>query len=242
MSGAMYRASRISLLVALLVGAIGVAQANFATAAEGPHDQICDVVADFALGSEDYAQAIKLHQAVVAAHPENALAHYHLGFAFGMADRRDQELAEYSKAAKLGLRQWDLYLNLGRVYLESHDFLAATDALTTAVKLGPRHPEAHFNLGLALEGQQMFAQAEQEMRIALSLGGDRAEVSNMLAVICAEEGKQAEARRIWTELAGSQPGSAVARTNLAILDSREGSGPQAPPVMPTSAVYSQSLP
>jgi len=239
---AMYRASRIFFLLAALIGAIGVPQVNLATAAEDSHDQICHLAADLALGSENYAQAIKLHQAVVAVHPEDALAHYHLGFSFGMADRHDQELAEYRKAVELGLRQWDLYLNLGRVYLEDHDYPAATEALTTAAKLGPQHPEAHFNLGLALERQRMLARAEQEMRTALSLGGARADASNMLAVICAEEGKQAEARRIWTELAHSEPGSAVAQTNLAILESREGSSPQAPPVASTSVVYSQPLP
>ena len=135
-----------------------------------------------------------------------------------MVARRDEELAEYRKAAELGLREWDLYLNLGRVYLEGGDYPAASDALLTAVMLGPNHPEAHFNLGLAYERRAMLPQAEQEMRTALRLGTDQAEASNMLAVICAEEGKQTEARRIWSGLIHSQPTFTVAQTNLSILD------------------------
>jgi Flp pilus assembly protein TadD len=236
----MTRFLRILVLCAAGLGALGMGRPAVATAAAITQDAVCDVAADSALGLENYPQAIKLHQRILALHPDDALAHYHLGFAYGMVGQRDEELAEYREAARLGLREWDLYVNLGRVYLEGGDYSAASDALRTAVALGPNHPEAHFNLGLAYERRAMLPQAEQEMRTALRLGADQTEASNMLAVICAEEGNHAEARRIWTALIHSQPDFTVARTNLSILDHRLVA--PAPLTAPTAVAYTASQP
>jgi tetratricopeptide (TPR) repeat protein len=207
----------VAAVVAFVLSRGTVATAGVTGQGSG-RDQVCDVAADSYLGLEDYPQAIKLHQHIIADHPDDALAHYHLGFAYGMIGRHDEELAEYRRAAQLGLREWDLYVNLGRVYLEGGNYPAATDALWTAVALGPNHPEAHFNLGLAYERRAMLPQAEQEMRAALRLDPDQPNTSNMLAVICAEQGNRAEARRIWLGLMQSRPNFAAARINLAMLD------------------------
>lgn len=224
----MVRRLLILALFATSFGAFGLERVAVATAGVSPQEQVCDVAADSSLGRENYSQAIRLHQQVIAAHPDDALAHYHLGFAYGMVGQPAAELTEYRKAAELGLQQWDLYVNLGRVYLEGRDYPAATAALLIAVSLGPKHSEAHFNLGLAYERQMRLPQAEQELRTALRLGADRAEAGNMLAVVCAEEGHPAEARRIWTDLTHSQPASTVAQTNLAILDQHEKSAASVP--------------
>lgn len=63
--------------------------------------------------------------------PDNALAHYHLGFALGMVGDRMAELKEYRRAAALGLVSWDLFLNLGLAQLETGDLDAATDSIST---------------------------------------------------------------------------------------------------------------
>ena len=195
-----------------------VCQTRLEASTRATNDQICDVSADAALGAEDYIRAIAQHQQILAHTPNNALAHYHLGFAYGMTGRRDLELVEYRTAAELGLHQWDLYLNLGRAYLESTNYPAAADAFANAEALAPQHSETHFNLGLAYERLQRFDLAEQEMKTAMRLGADRVSTSNMLAVVYAESGKQAAARAIWTELARHESNRKVARANLALLD------------------------
>ena len=83
--------------------------------------QVCDVDADYSLGVEDYSDAIRRHVEVVRQHPDNALAHYHLGFARGMAEDRAAEIKEYQRAEALGLRSWDLFLNKGLAQLEDGD-------------------------------------------------------------------------------------------------------------------------
>jgi Flp pilus assembly protein TadD len=95
---------------------------------------------------------------VVRKHPDNALAHYHLGFAQGMTGNRTAEVREYQRAAALGLRNWDLFLNLGLAQLENGDLDAATDNLRRAVLLGENHPESHFNLALVYERRGLLAE------------------------------------------------------------------------------------
>src|ERR1700728_1105520 len=80
-----------------------------AAADPGSNDQVCDATAHYFLGAEDYREAIATHRRVIAAPPSDALAYYHLGFAFGMTGDRVDEIADYRRAAALGLRQWDLY-------------------------------------------------------------------------------------------------------------------------------------
>ena len=206
-------------MVVLLAGLLGRDATARAGVSSG--NEICDATADYFLGVEDYPETARLHRLLVAAHPNDALAHYHLGFAYGMLGRHGAELAEYRQAASLGLKRWDLFLNLGLVYLEDGSADAAIDALRTAVALGADHPEGHFNLGLAYERHAMLAEARQEMLISLRLDPDQPEARNMLGVIYAEEGNYVLAHQVWSDLARIR--FEPARTNLAILDHADGS-------------------
>ena len=131
--------------------------------------QVCDVSADYSLGVEDYADAIRVHREILRKNPDNALAHYHLGFAEGMIGNRATEIDEYRRAEVLGLRTWDLFLNHGLAELEGGDIDAATNSLRIAVVLGEEHPEAHFNLALAEERRGMLVDAERETKASLSV-------------------------------------------------------------------------
>ena len=167
--------------------------------------QVCDVDADYALGVEDYPKAIRLHTQVVQMHPESALAHYHLGFAEGMAGNKTAELSEYRLAVALGLRNWDLFLNLGLAQLEDGDLAGATDNLRQAVLLGENHSESHFNLALAYERRGLFTDAEQETLTSLKLDPRQPDASNLLGVIYAQEGETVRASSVWRELTHEVP-------------------------------------
>ncbi len=141
-----FRLSAIAIALVLLCGSAKLSWAAGARdeVCDGAADQagagqeICDVAADQALGLEDYPAAIALHQQVIRAQGDNALAHYHLGFAYGMIGRTNSEIDEYLVAARLHLRKWDLFLNLGLAYLSRNDAPDAIEALRTAVLLGAR--------------------------------------------------------------------------------------------------------
>jgi hypothetical protein len=63
-------------------------------AAVAPDERVCDVAADVALGLGDYSTAIALHQRALQSERNNAVAHYHLGFAYGMVGRTTEEISE----------------------------------------------------------------------------------------------------------------------------------------------------
>ena len=138
--------TRIALAAAILLLSLSFSRT---ASAGGGEQQVCDVGADYALGIEHYSRAIRLHAEVVRRRPDDALAHYDLGFAQGMVGNRMAEVREYQRAVELGLRNGDLFLNLGLAQLENGRLDAATDSLRRAVLLRENHSESHFNLGLA---------------------------------------------------------------------------------------------
>jgi tetratricopeptide (TPR) repeat protein len=182
--------------------AISLGTPSQASSGEG-EQLICDVGADYAVGIEDNPKAFSLHAEVVREHPGNALAHYHLGFAEGMMGEKTAELGEYWRAAALGLRNWDLFLNMGLAQLENGDLDAATESLRRAVLLGEGHPESHYNLGLAYERRGLYGDAEHQALASFRLNPDDPDTRNSLALIFAEEGKIA-ARRGPTPLSATK--------------------------------------
>jgi tetratricopeptide (TPR) repeat protein len=188
--------------------------------ANGAEAQVCDVSADYFLGVEDYADAIRIHREILRKNPDNALAHYHLGFAEGMIGNRATEIDEYRRAEVLGLRTWDLFLNQGLAELEGGDIDAATDSLRLAVVLGEEHPEAHFNLALVEERRGMLEDAERETKASLRLSPGQADARNLLGVIYAREGKTVRASQTWHDLIRDVPSYQAARANLSILGSQ----------------------
>ncbi len=186
--------------------------------------QVCDPAADYYLGMEDYPQAIQLHREVIDKNPNNALAHYHLGFAYGLMGQHQRELAEYQKAVNLGLDDWQLFLNLGLLYLENGQLKDATEVLRLSALLGPDHAEPHFNLAVAYERRGMLDQAEQQMLLSLEIDPNQVDAHNTLGAIYAEEGKYMRAYDEWTELVKANPDYAPARANLNILQRVERTG------------------
>jgi Flp pilus assembly protein TadD len=186
------------------------------TLAGGTAPQVCDVDADYYLGVEDYPEAIRRHADIVRTHPENALAHYHLGFALGMRGDRAAEVAQYLQAAALGLRNWDLFLNLGLAQFERGDLDAAAVSLERAVLLGESHAEAHFNLALVDEARGRIAEAEREALEALRLNPDQPAARNLLVVIDARDGEMADAQTTLNRLGSSSVGAADGEAAAAI--------------------------
>jgi tetratricopeptide (TPR) repeat protein len=188
-----------------------------ATISASSDDQVCDPLADYYLGMEDYSDAIRRHQIVIQEQPDNALAYYHLGFAYGATGDHSKELTNYRKAVELGLSDWRLFLNMGLLYAQAGHLDEASRLLQLATLLGPYRPETHFNLGLVDERLGMYQQAQQEMLLSLRLDPNQDDARNTLGVVYAEEGNYERAYQEWHDLVRANPQYAPARANLAIL-------------------------
>jgi Flp pilus assembly protein TadD len=207
-------------LIFAVTALLMIFSAMTSSAAATPARRECDVAADVALRFGDYATAIKLHQRLLRSERNNALAHYHLGFAYGMTGLTAEEIGEYRTAIALGLKEWDLFLNLGLAYADRHELERAAAALETAVSLGPEHAETHFNLAVVYEREDRLNEALQQIIAALVLSPGDLDAANTDAIICARMGDVGSARKIWTQLVLADPDYAPARTNLALLNSR----------------------
>jgi tetratricopeptide (TPR) repeat protein len=203
------------LSVVLFEPSVGVSAASIGG---GLDLQVCDPVADFYLGAEKYPQAIQQHLIVLKRDPENALAYYHLGFAYGMVGDHQRELDDYQKAVGLGLTNWDLFLNMGLVYMESGRLDSASQVLQLAALLAPYRWETHFNLALLKERLGMYQKAEQELLLSLRIDPNQEDARNTLGVVYAEQGNYERAHEEWTDLVKSHPDYAPARANLSILE------------------------
>jgi Flp pilus assembly protein TadD len=221
----------LAVLIALVFQSPICAQASVKGSSQGGSidEQVCDPLADYFLGMEDYPEAIARHRIVIRNEPANALAHYHLGFAYGVTGDHQKERAEYQQAVKLGLDDWQLFLNLGLLYLEEGQTRDATSVLRLATLLGPERAETHFNLALAYERRGALAQAEQETLLSLQIDPDQPDARNTLGAIYAEEGNYPRASQEWNELVGENPDYTPARTNLAILQHVESGGQKTAP-------------
>jgi Flp pilus assembly protein TadD len=208
--------TKICILIAALL-VLCSASASETTAAT-IDEQLCDAAADIALEAGDYPMAIEMHSRYLRSKRNNALAHYHLGFAYGMEGRVTEEIDENHKAMTLGLNKWDLFLNLGLAYYDRDEFENATAALETAASLGPEHAETHFNLAIVYERENRLDEALHEIIASLVLAPDDQDALNTDAIICAKMGNLVFARNIWTQLIQAAPDYAPARTNLALLD------------------------
>lgn len=175
-----------AIVVSLLLIAGQIVNSSIAVADET--EEVCDVRADFALGREDYSETIRLHRAILASHPEDGLAHYHLGFAYGMAGREGDELREYRQAIALGLLKWDLFLNLALAELERGHVSAAIDELRMATRLGPDHEPTHRALAVAYQQAGRLLEALVETSIALRLDPNDSELHRIRALIYADAG------------------------------------------------------
>ncbi len=216
-----HRALRLAFV--LLIASVTLCPA-VVHSSDSSDEQVCDPLADYYLGMEDYPAAIRQHALVITEHPDNALAHYHLGFAYGIVGQHRRELLEYRRAVALGLDDWQLFLNLGLAYLEENQFENATEVLRLATLLGPYQPETHFNLGLIYEKRGRLSDAEQEILLSLRLNPNEIDARNTLALIYAEEGRYALARAEWSDLLNADPAFVPARENLAILARAERAG------------------
>jgi tetratricopeptide (TPR) repeat protein len=185
-------------------------------------EELCNVAADFPAGARDYLPTIKAHLKLLRAHDDNALAHYHLGFAYGMTGRTQEEISEYREAKMVGLSEWDLSLKLGLAYLDQNDTSNAVEALETAVRQWPDHPKAHLDLVIAYRDGRRLHEALKQISVALQLAPPDLDAGNTKPpLICAELGDISCAQDERTYLVRVAPGCLPARTNLLILkDSR----------------------
>jgi tetratricopeptide (TPR) repeat protein len=153
---------------------------------------VCPEYADVPLRQGRFEEAIEQHLQVISQEPENGLAHYHLGYAYGHMGLHPDEIAEYLRAVDLGMVKGDLFYNLGMSYMQLQEYLRAEQAFLRAVELEPDCGENHRGLGLAYFKQEHYHEAIVSCRRATTLEPHDADSWHCLALAAAKSDEVGE--------------------------------------------------
>ncbi|ETR68377.1 MAG: hypothetical protein OMM_10594 [Candidatus Magnetoglobus multicellularis str. Araruama] len=97
----------LALCLAILCFCTGCQKQVFSKKTEYENIWACDTQADQAMMRRDYEAGIKLHQRFLEKEPDNGLALYHLGYAYGNVENHENEVYYYERAINLGFNNKD---------------------------------------------------------------------------------------------------------------------------------------
>lgn len=170
--------------------------------------------AEDAIEKKDYNAAIPPLQNYLAQRPDDPAAHFQLGYAYSLLDRRDDAKAEYERAIALDSTMAPAHLNLGLVLLE-RDPAAAVEPFRRAAELQPEQARPRFLTGLALERSGKLAEALGQYESAMKLDEKTFDVRFALGRVLLTLNRAADAEERFREALALRKDSAPAHLGLA---------------------------
>lgn len=167
-----------------------------------------------ALNKEDFDTAAQDYQDYLAKKPDDALAHFQLGYAYTGMKKNEEAKKEYEKAIELDPEMGAAYLNLGLTLLDT-DAAGAVEPLEKAVELKPDEPRPKFLLGWAYERTGKLPQAVEQYRVAEKLDAKNFNISFALARTLLAMNRPAEAEPEFRAAIALRADSAPAHLGLA---------------------------
>jgi len=122
-----------------------------------------------ALDRKDFAAAAQKYHDYLAKKPEDAAAHFQLGYALTAMHRPAEAKSEYAKAAELDPMMVSAYLNLGMTDIDIGDASSAIAPLEKAAELSPSEARPRLILGLAYEKTGKLGEAIEQLQAAEKL-------------------------------------------------------------------------
>ena len=174
----------------------------------------CDKKADEALKRHDYEEGIRLHREFLEAEPGNALALYHLGYAYGHTGDHEREVFFYERAAALGFEEDNIFFNLGMAYGELNRIEEAIKALQKALDIDPDSADNHFGLALAYQRSVADRLAEEEFLKAIEIDPSHVDARLYLSMLYADRGEMQKAASQLRDILKIDPSNSGAREFL----------------------------
>lgn len=132
-----------------------------------PHDgDALDYHGQIQIAQGDAAGAVDTLQQAVKNDSSNAVAHYHLGHAFGMQHKDQQAESELRQAVGLRPDLTDAQRDLARLEIQRGDVEALTQTAQQIIYGAPSAPDGYLLRALAELNRKNFSEAEQDMRKA----------------------------------------------------------------------------
>jgi tetratricopeptide (TPR) repeat protein len=129
----------------------------------------CDREADEAMKRKDYERGISLHERLLRKKPDNAIALYHLGYAYGHMGDQIKEVSCYEKAIELGFKENHIFYNLAMAYGQMNQINKSIRAFKKAIEMDPSNAEYFYGLALAYDEKGEGKLAEEALLKALEI-------------------------------------------------------------------------
>lgn len=156
----------------------------------------CDPYADELLKQHDYPSAIAFHERLLGKEPDNALALYHIGYAYGQMGDYHKEVSFYENAIGMGFQQGHIWYNLGMAYGELKNFEKSIHAFKSALRIDPKNAENHFGLALAYYQKGTADRlAEKGFLKAIKIDPNHLDARLHLSILYSDKGNLKEAGR-----------------------------------------------
>jgi tetratricopeptide (TPR) repeat protein len=181
----------------------------------------CDDEADRAMHQQDYQSGILLHERLLEKDPGNALASFHLGYAYGQIGDHRKEVFYYEKAIASGFSTDRIYFNLGMAYGELSEIEKSIAAFKKALEINPESSNSHFGLALAYY-QNGFADdlTEGEFLKAVDIDPTNLDARLYLNIFYVERGKIQKASHQLREILKIDPTNTRARELLEKIEKK----------------------
>ncbi len=166
---------------------------------------------------EDWRGLLKLLQQWVKNQPENAVAWFGLGIAYGGLKQYDQAVQAYREALRIQPEHANAWNNLGNAYHDLKQYDQAVQAYREALRIQPEHADAWNNLGVAYRNLKQYDQAIQALREALRIQPEDAKAWYNLGLTYYFQGRSDKVREIYQTLRKLDPAMAEEYFNTLIL-------------------------
>jgi tetratricopeptide (TPR) repeat protein len=208
-----YALGLLCCLIALCLGA-GCAKKELVKEPVPVKRWTCDKEADEAVKRQDYEEGIRLHRQFLETEPGNALALYHLGYAYGQTGDHEKEVVFYERAAALGFEQDNIFFNLGMAYGELNRIEEAIKAFEKALDIDPNSADNHFGLALAYQRSVADGLAEEEFLKAIEIDPSHVDARLYLSMLYADRGEMQKAASQLRDILKVDPSNSGAREFL----------------------------
>ena len=175
------------------------------------HDLLVKAKAEADVKSYSAAQAD--YERYLAQKPDDAAAHFDLGYVYTAQKKTEEAIGEYRKAVALDPKMVQAHLNLGMSLLAENP-KEAIAPLEKVVELDYSLERGHYALGIAEERAGDTALAEKELTVAVKLDPDDADAHAELARVLLNEKKAPAAETEFRELLRLKPGDSGAELGL----------------------------
>jgi superkiller protein 3 len=158
-----------------------------------------------AMSNKDYSAAVDAYHEYLSKRPDDAIAHFQLGYAFTALSRPPDAKPEYERAIELNPNMAEAYENLGLTLLPT-DPTAAIDPLKHAVELRRKDAKMLWALGTAYDAAGELPEAVEQYKAASELPGAGPNVQVSLGRALLKSGSAPQAEAAFQAAVAAHPG------------------------------------